>query len=97
MASIPISEFEHRVARWIAHLERTREPLEILQRGRGKVVVLDKSTFEEFKSDRERLQALEIKLLVEEGERAYKEGRFVTHEEVGRRLRRARPRGKRKS
>jgi PHD/YefM family antitoxin component YafN of YafNO toxin-antitoxin module len=96
MAVVPISEFEHRVAKWIAHLEKTREPLEISQRGRTKLVALDKATFDELKADRARLQAIEIKLLVEEGERAFREGRFLTHEQVGQRLGLARPRRRRR-
>ncbi|GEM_PF-678799 len=86
MTSIPISEFEHRVARWISHVEKTGEPLEISQRGRAKLVILHKNTFEQWKAERERHQALEIRLLVEAGDRAFREGRFQTHEEVGRRL-----------
>ena len=97
MPTIPISEFEHRVARWVEHLQKTREPLEISQRGRTHIVVLDKATFEEWKADRERAQALEIKLLVQEGERAFKRGRFRNHEDVGKRLRTPRQRRKRKS
>jgi len=97
MPTIPISEFEHRVARWVEHLQKTREPLEISQRGRTHIVVLDKATFEEWKADRERLQALEIKLLVQEGERAFARGRFYSHEEVDKRLRASGRRRKRKS
>ena len=96
MAAVPISEFEHRVAKWIAHLEKTREPLEISQRGRTKMVAMDAATYEEWKKSRELLQALEIKLLVEEGERAIREGRFKTHEEVGRKFGITRSRGRRK-
>lgn len=81
--TIPISEFEHRVARWIEHLERTRKPLEVSQRGKSKIVVMDKETYDEWERQRELLQALEIKLLVEQGERDIAAGRVYTHEQVG--------------
>ena len=89
MATVPISEFEHRVARWATELRKTREPLEISQRGRASLVVLDKQTFDDWTADRERLQAMEIKLLVDAGTRAFARGRSVTHTEVAKRLRRA--------
>lgn len=86
MPSVPISQFEHRVARWASRLKKNREPLEISQHGYTSLVVLDKDTFEEWKADRERLQALEILLLVQEGERAIAKGRVLSHEAVGRRF-----------
>jgi PHD/YefM family antitoxin component YafN of YafNO toxin-antitoxin module len=86
MAAIPISEFEHRVAQWVEHLRKTREPLEITQRGHANLVVMDKDTYEEWKADRERLQALEIKVLVEAGERDIAAGRVYSHQQVGRML-----------
>lgn len=86
MAAIPISQFEHRVARWATELRRTREPLEVSQRGVTKLVVLDLETFQQWKADRERLQALEIKLLVDAGEQAFARGDFQSHEQVGRAL-----------
>jgi PHD/YefM family antitoxin component YafN of YafNO toxin-antitoxin module len=97
MPAIPISEFEHRVARWVEHLRKTREPLEITQRGRANLVVMDKETFEEWKADRERLQALEIKVLVEAGERDIAAGRVHSHEQVGKMLGLTPRRSKRKS
>lgn len=92
MASVPISQFEHRVARWTKEVERSREPLEVSQRGVTRLVVLDRQTFEEWKADRERLQALEIRLLVDAGEAAFRRGKFKSHEEVGQLLDKARRR-----
>ncbi len=86
VATIPISEFEHRVARWAEHLRKTGEPLQVSQRGRTSLVVLDSQTFERWRLDRERLQALEIKLLVQEGEKAFRRGRWLPHQAVGKRL-----------
>lgn len=86
MAAIPISQFEHRVARWANEVKRTREPLEVSQRGVTQLVVLDRETFEEWKADRERLQALEIKLLVDAGEESFRRDTAVSHEQVGRTL-----------
>lgn len=98
MASVPISQFEHRVARWSKELERTRAPLEVSQRGVTRLVVLDRETFEEWKADRERLQALEIRMLVTAGEDAFRGGKYQSHEEVGRSLeKKRRKRGRRKS
>jgi PHD/YefM family antitoxin component YafN of YafNO toxin-antitoxin module len=85
--TVPISKFEHRVAQWAKHLKKTRQPLEISQHGRSDIVVLDQQTFQEWQLDRERLQALEIKLLVDAGERDIAAGRVYTHEQVGRMLR----------
>lgn len=45
-------------------------------------MVLDKSAFDELQADRLRMQAMEIKLLIEEGEKAIREGRFYTQEQV---------------
>lgn len=87
MPTIPISQFEHRVAKWAKHLKKVRLPLEISQHGRADIVVLDQQTFQEWQSDRERLQALEIKLLVDAGERDLAAGRVLSHAQVGRRLR----------
>lgn len=87
MPTVPISKFEHRVAKWAKHLKKTRQPLEVSQHGRADIVVLDQQTFQEWQSDRERLQALEIKLLVDAGERDIAAGRVFSHEEVGRMLR----------
>lgn len=86
MTSIAISEFEHRVAKWAEYLKKTKEPLEVMRRGKTDLVVLDKETFDQWKADRERLQALEVKLLVDEGERAFARGRVMAHEDVGKRL-----------
>lgn len=97
MLTVPISEFEHRVAKWIAHMEKTREPLEVSQRGHAKLVVMDKTTFEELKDERERLRALEIKLLVEAGERDIAAGRLLTQEQVERMARQKPRRRRRKS
>jgi len=97
MTSIPISEFEHRVAKWIAHLEKTREPLEISQRGRAKLVVLDKTTYDQWKADRELTQALEIKFLVERGLEDIRKGRVYTQEQVEKMLFAADRKRKRKS
>lgn len=97
MLIVPISEFEHRVAKWIAHMEKTREPLEVSQRGHTKLVVMDKTTFEELKEERERLRALEIKLLVEAGERDIAAGKLLTHEQVERMARQKPRRRRRKS
>ncbi len=96
MASVPISEFEHKVARWADHLKKTREPLEVSQRGATHIVVLDKATFDELKADRERLQALEIRLLIDEGERAFARGETVSHAAVGKRLRAGARKGRRR-
>ncbi len=84
MAAVPISEFEHRVAKWIAHLEKTREPLEISQRGRTKIVALDAASYDRLKADQELLRAIEIKLLIEAGERDVAKGRLLTQEQVER-------------
>jgi PHD/YefM family antitoxin component YafN of YafNO toxin-antitoxin module len=92
MATVPISDFEHRVAQWATRIQKTREPLEVLQRGRSHIVVLDKQTFDEWKAERERLQALEIKLLVDEGARAFSRGRSRSHQAVGKLLRKKRTR-----
>jgi PHD/YefM family antitoxin component YafN of YafNO toxin-antitoxin module len=82
MAAVPISEFEHRVAKWIAHLEKTRQPLEISQRGRTKMVAIDAASYERLLADQELLHAIEIKLLIEAGERDVAKGRLLTHEQV---------------
>lgn len=50
------------------------------------MVVLDLETFERWKADRERLQALEIKLLVDAGEESFRKGKFQSHQQVGRAL-----------
>lgn len=70
----------------------TRGMLDVSQRGVTKLVVLDRETFEQWKADRERLQALEIKLLVDAGEEAFRGGKYVTHEQLGRKLARRGPR-----
>ena len=86
MDIIPISQFEHRVAHWAARIRKQRRPLHITQRGKTSLVVVSKDLFDQWQRQQEELQALEIKLLIEAGDRAFREGKFVTHEEVGRRL-----------
>lgn len=83
MPSVPISEFEGRVARWAARLRKSQDPVEVTQRGKPTLVILNKEAYDRLVSY---LNALEIKLLVEAGERAFAEGRFITHEEMTRRL-----------
>lgn len=95
MASVPISQFEHRVARWTKELERSREPLEVSQHGVTKLVVFDRQTFEVWKAGQERLRALEIRLLVTAGEEAFRRGAFKSHAQVGAMLARP-PRRKRR-
>jgi len=96
MPSIPISEFEHRVAKWAKVLSKTREPLEITQRGRTNLVVMDKASYDQIQQDRLRMQALEIKLLVDAAERDIAEGRVYTQEEVEGRLRKLDRKAKRR-
>lgn len=84
--TIPISQFEHRVAKWAARLKRERKPLRITQRGETTLVVFPKDLFVEWAADREKTQALELRLLIAAGERDFALGRYHTHEEVGRML-----------
>ncbi len=97
MPSVPISEFEHRVAKWAKVLSKTRKPLEITQRGRTNLVVMHKATYDQIQKELLQKQALEIKLLVEEGERAIREGRYYTQEQVEKMFRVPRRRRRRNS
>lgn len=86
MDSVPISKFEHRVARWASRLRKEGRALRVTQRGETSVIVLPEQVYEELQKDKAEKEALQIKALIEAGDRAFREGRFVTHEEVGRRL-----------
>lgn len=96
MAAIPISEFEHRVARWVIRLKKQREPLHITQRGKPALVVLSQDLFEEWTAERQKAQAFELRMLIEAGERDIAAGRVYTQEQVEKRLRQLDRRGKRK-
>ena len=64
---------------------------------RSDLTVSHKAPCGKLKSNQKRLEALGIKVLVEEGERAFADGRYQTHEEVARRLGLVPPRRTRKS
>lgn len=85
--TIPISQFEHRVAKWAARLRKQRKPLHVTQRGRASLVVLTKEQFDELQADRQRAQALEIRMLIAAGERDIAAGRVYTQKQVEKRLR----------
>lgn len=86
MDSVPISKFEHRVARWASRLHKERKPLRVTQRGETSLVVFPKDVYREFIDEMEKLKALEIRLLIAAGERDIALGRVYTHQQVGRML-----------
>lgn len=80
MPTKPVTEVKRHATEIIANLQRSREPLVITEHGRSAAVLVDVETFDSMHS---RLALLEG---IARGERAFSEGRVVSHEQAKRRL-----------
>jgi prevent-host-death family protein len=76
----PVTEVKRHATEILAQLQRHREPIVITEHGRSAAVLVDVETFDRLNS---RLELLEG---IARGERAFAEGRVVSHEEAKRRL-----------
>ena len=82
MASAAVTQIKRHATRIIAELQATREPVVITEHGRSAAVLLDVETWDEL---RRRVALLEG---IARGERAFAEGRVVSHATARKRLRR---------
>ena len=78
----PVTEVKRHATEILAQLQQSREPIVITEHGRSAAVLVDVETFDRLQ---DRLALLEG---ITRGERAFAEGRVVSHEEAKRRLRR---------
>lgn len=76
----PLSEFRAGVASFVKHVNETRRPLVLTQRGRGVAVVVD---IREFEAMREKLALLED---ISRAEAQLAAGKGIPHEEVKARI-----------
>jgi prevent-host-death family protein len=76
----PLSEFRAGVASFVKHVQQTRRPMVLTQRGRGVAVLLD---VHEYESIQERLEILED---IYRAEEQLKAGEGVSHEAAKERL-----------
>ncbi|HEY7958094.1 MAG TPA: type II toxin-antitoxin system Phd/YefM family antitoxin [Polyangia bacterium] len=82
MPTKPVTEVKRHATEILAELQRSREPVVITEHGRSAAVLVDMETFGRLQN---RLALLEG---ITRGERAFSEGRVVSHAEAKRRLRR---------
>jgi prevent-host-death family protein len=80
--SKPVTDIKRHATEIIAQLKTDRRPVLITERGRSAAVLLDVDTYD---SLRRRLALLEG---IARGERAFAEGRTVSHTDAKKRLRR---------
>lgn len=80
MSTRPVTEIKRHATRIIAKLKSDRRPVVITQHGRSAAVLLDVETYDELKR---RLALLEG---IARGERAFAEGRTVSHARAKKRL-----------
>jgi prevent-host-death family protein len=80
LGSKPVTEVKRHATEIIAELQRSRKPVVITEHGRSAAVLVDVETFDRLNS---RLALLEG---VTRGERAFSDGRTVSHTEAKRRL-----------
>ena len=78
----PVTEIKRRATAVIADVRATRQPVLITERGRSAAVLLDVETYDAL------LRRLAVLEGIARGERAYSEGRVVSHAQARRRLRR---------
>ena len=79
---ITISELQHQAAHIATKIGEDRKPILVTQRGRVRLVLLDIESFKELEKALRRLEALELQQLVDEGRKAYAEGRLVPHADI---------------
>lgn len=76
----PVTEVKRHATEIISKLRDDRAPVLITERGRSAAVLLDVETYEEL------LARIEILQGIARGERAYAEGRVVSHADAKKRL-----------
>jgi prevent-host-death family protein len=76
----PVTEVKRRATEIIAELRHDREPVLITEHGRQAAVLLDVESYEGL------MRRLSILEGIARGERAFSEGRLVSHDEAKRRL-----------
>jgi prevent-host-death family protein len=76
----PVTEVKRRATEIIGKLRKDRVPVLVTERGRSAAVLLDIETYEEL------LGRIEILQGIARGERAYAEGRVVSHANAKKRL-----------
>ena len=86
----PVTDVKRRATAIIRKLQKDRVPVLITERGRSAAVLVDARTWEDVQN---RLEVLEG---IARGERAFQEGRVVSHADARRRMARylARPKAK---
>jgi prevent-host-death family protein len=76
----PVTEIKRRATEILAQLNADRVPVLITERGRSAAVLLDIESYEGL------LRRIELLEGIARGERAFSEGRIVTHAEAKKRL-----------
>jgi len=76
----PVTEIKRHAVEILGQLRKDRVPVLITERGREAAVLLDVATYNGM------LKRLEVLEAIADGERAFLEGRFSSHEEVTARM-----------
>ncbi len=76
----PVTELKRRATKIIAQLREDRVPIYVTEHGRSAAVLLDVESYENL------LNRLELLEGIAKGERAYAEGRVVSHGQAKKRL-----------
>ena len=83
---VPISDLQRQAKQIIGSLADSDEQVIVTQRGRATAVIISADRYEEIEDDLKKLDELELLDLVEEARQAIKNGDFISHDEVKRRL-----------
>lgn len=83
---IPITDLQRQAAKVVSDVNKSSEPIIITQRGRPAAVLLSAKRYAEIEEDLAEFDDLELEYLIALGEKAKKEGDFLSLEEVRTRL-----------
>lgn len=83
---IPISDLQRQAASILNEVNEKHQPIVITQRGRASAVLVSAKRYEQMEQELDRLEAVEIRLAVEEGLEAVRRGDVISHEEAKKRL-----------
>ncbi len=76
----PLSEFRANTEKIVNQIKKTKRPLILTQHGKSTAVLLDVSSYQALLEKLELLQEIQI------GEKQISEGKYLTHEQVKKRL-----------
>jgi prevent-host-death family protein len=83
---IPITDLQRQAGQVVTSLADSDEPVVVTQRGRAAAVIVSIERYQQIEEDLERLDELELSVMVELGRAAKRAGDMLSHADVKRRL-----------